>query len=203
MAIESKTKSKSILILFLLIMAAMIVLGITFYSQLKEFLNRPALYQHVLFIHIFSVTLFFANAMVGILWELRSLASKKKEVILHTYDTVAWIDARFSSPLIILSVASGITLSIMIGDIWRIGWLFLAFILFLLSGVVWVVIDSPTQYKISALIKEVKASEQSFPAELMDLLKKRLWISIAGVAPLIIVFILMVYKPEIPLRLPL
>lgn len=196
---KSKIKSKTILFIFLFIMAGMIFFGITFYAEIKALLNRSSLYPHVLFMHILAVTLFFANAVVGMLWELRSLATGRKEVIFHTYNTVAWLDARFSSPLIIISVATGIILSLIIGDIWKIGWLFLAFILFLFSGLVWVISDIPTQYKVKKLIKEVEPDALELPAELMRLLKMRLWISLLGVIPLIVVFILMVYKPDITL----
>ena len=117
---ESKIKSKHILSFFLLIMAEMIVFGIVFYTQLKNLL-RPTLYPHVLFVHILAVILFFANVVVGILLELRSLISGRKEIIIHTYATIAWLDTRFSSPLIIISVTTGIVLSFMIGDILEIG----------------------------------------------------------------------------------
>ena len=190
-------KSKTILIIFLLIMAAMIFFGITFYNEIKALLNRSSLYPHVLFVHILSVTLFFANAVVGMLWELKSLASGRKEIIFHTYNTVTWLDARFSSPLIIVSVTTGIILSLILGDIWKIGWLFLAFLLFLFSGLVWIISDIPTQYKVKKLTSEVDPAAEVIPEELMRLLKMRLWISLTGVIPLIIVFILMVYKPEI------
>ena len=195
---ESNKKSKTILYIFLVIMAGMIFTGIVFYSELKAFLNRPAFYPHVLFLHIVAVTMFFANAMVGILWESRSLSSGRKEVIFHTYDTVAWLDARFSSPLIIASVATGVVLTLMNGDIWEIGWLFLAFILFLSSGLIWIISDIPTQYKIKDLMENIDPSADTIPDELMRLLKVRLWVSLGGVIPLVAVFILMVYKPGIP-----
>ena len=131
------------------------------------------------------------------LWELKSLASGRKEIIFHTYNTVTWLDARFSSPLIIVSVTTGIILSLILGDIWKIGWLFLAFLLFLFSGLVWIISDIPTQYKVKKLTSEVDPAAEVIPEELMRLLKMRLWISLTGVIPLIIVFILMVYKPEI------
>ena len=105
------------------------------------------MYLHARFVHIAAVTLFFANAVTGMLWEARSLASGRKDVILHTYGTVAWLDARLSSPLVILSVVAGLTLGYTIGDPWRIGWLSAGFALFMLSGVIWVAGDIPTQYK--------------------------------------------------------
>jgi uncharacterized membrane protein len=194
---EREVKSKKVLIFFLAIIAVIIILAIVFPDLLKDFLNRPSSYPHVLFIHILAVTLFFANAVIGILWESRSLASGRPEAILHTYNTVTWLDARFSTPLIIVSLIAGIMLSIMLGNIWQIGWLSLAFLLFVFSGAVWVVSDIPTQYKIKKLIADVSPGAATMPPELMRLLRMRLWISIAGVVPLIIVFVLMVYKPEI------
>ena len=194
---ESEMKTKRILVFFLAIMVVMIVLAVVFPGQLKEFLNRPSLYPHVLFAHIVAVTLFFANAVIGILWEYRSLASGRADAILHTYNTVTWLDARFSSPLIVISLITGIMLSIIIGDMWQVGWLSLAFLLFVFSGLVWVVSDIPTQYKIKKLITYVDPGAHSVPQELMRLLKMRQLISTAGVVPLIAVFVLMVYKPEI------
>jgi uncharacterized membrane protein len=126
------------------------------------------------------------------------LVSGKKDVILHTYATVAWLDARFSSPLIILSVIAGLALSFAMGDLWQIGWLSVGFVLFLLSGVFWVAGDIPTQYRVKKLMANLDPADRSLPEELTRLLKLRWWISLAGVAPLLIVFALMVYKPEIP-----
>lgn len=191
-------KTNVVLIFFLVLMTVMIVLALTFPEQIERLLDRPSLYRHVLFAHMISVALFFANAVIGILWEARSLTSGRAPIILHTYDTVAWLDARFSSPLIILSLISGIMLTIILGGMREIGWLSLAFLLFVLSGVVWVAGDIPTQYKIKKLFANVDPDAESLPEALMRLLRMRLWISMAGVVPLIAVFILMAYKPAIP-----
>lgn len=190
-------KSKRVLVFFLMIMVAMIVVALVFPDQLKDLLNRPASYRHMLFIHVVAATLFFANAVIGILWESRSLASGNTEAVLHTYNTVTWLDARFSSPLIVVSLIGGISLSTIMGDFWQTGWLSLGFLLFVLSGVVWVAGDIPTQYRVKQLMAEADPAADALPDELMRLLKTRLWISIAGVVPLVVVFILMVYKPEI------
>ncbi|RPI07521.1 MAG: DUF2269 family protein [Acidobacteriales bacterium] len=191
-------KTKLVLLCFLAIMAGMIAFAIFFPAELIALLNRPALYGHALFVHIAATTLFFANAVVGMLWERRSLASGRKDVILHTYATVAWLDARFSSPLIILSVIAGLALSFAMGNLWQIGWLSAGFVLFLLSGLFWVASDIPTQYKVKKLMGQLDPADQALPKELTRLLKLRWWIGLAGVAPLVIVFALMVYKPDIP-----
>jgi uncharacterized membrane protein len=186
-----------VLVFFLILMGGMFIAALVFPNQFTSFLNRPSLYPHVLFVHIVATTLFFANAVIGILWEHRSLASGRPAAILHTYETVSWLDARFSSPLIVVSLIAGIMLSVMLGDIWQIGWLSVAFLLFILSGLVWVASDIPTQYRVKRLIADADPEAPALPHELVRLLRLRLWISIAGVVPLVVVFILMVYKPAI------
>jgi uncharacterized membrane protein len=190
-------KTRHVLVALLAVMAGMIGFAILFPETFIALLKHPAMYSHARFLHIAAVTLFFANAVVGMLWEQRSLASGSKEVILHTYNTVAFLDSRFSSPLIILSVLGGLSLSFYMGELWQIGWLSVSFLLFLLSGVFWIVSDIPTQYKIKRLMSGLKPEDQTLPDELLRLLRLRVWVSMAGVVPLLIVFIFMVYKPEI------
>ncbi len=193
----STMKTKYVLIAFLVIMAGMIGFGVFYRETFIALLRHPAMYNHARFLHIAAVTLFFANAVVGILWEQRSLAAGNREVILHTYNTVSFLDSRFSSPLIILSVLGGLSLSLGVGELWQIGWLSVSFLLFLLSGIFWIVGDIPTQYRIKQSISCLKPEDQTLPDELIRLLRLRWWISMAGVFPLVIAFILMVYKPEI------
>lgn len=190
-------KTKQALAGSLAVMAVMIGFAIVFQETFIALLNHPAINNHARFVHIAAVTLFFANAVVGIAWEQRSLVSGSKPVILHTYNTVAFLDSRLSSPLIILSVLGGLSLSVRLGELWQIGWLSVSFLLFLLSGVFWIVSDIPTQYKIKTLIANLEPEDPTLPDELVRLLKLRLWIGLAGVVPLVVVFILMVYKPEI------
>lgn len=189
--------TKPVLVAFLAVMAGMIGFALLFQDTFVSLLKHPAMYSHARFLHIAAATLFFANAVVGMLWENRSLASGSKEVILHTYKTVAFLDSRFSSPLIILSVLGGLSLSFHMGELWEIGWLSVGFLLFLFSGVFWIVSDIPTQYKVKRLMSGLKPEDQTLPDELLRLLRLRLWISLAGVLPLVVVFLLMVYRPEI------
>lgn len=191
-------KTKAVLIAFLVVMALLIVAGVVWYEPIVAALFQPDLYAHALFVHVVAVTLFFANAVIGMVWELRSLASGQKEVILHTYRTVAWLDARFSSPLILVSVFTGLLLGFTIGNLWMIGWLSASFLLFMLSGIVWVVSDIPSQYRVKALMAALEPSDPALPPELVGLLRRRTWISLAGIVPLVVVFALMIYQPEMP-----
>lgn len=194
----STMKTKYVLIGFLALMAGLVAFAIFFQVEFIALLNQPSLRGHALFVHIAAATLFFANAVVGMIWERRSLAAGSKEAILHTYNTVAWIDARFSSPLIILSLISGLMLAFIMGELWQIGWLSAGFILFMFSGIFWIVSDIPTQYKVKRLMAGLDAADKALPEELIRLLKLRWWISLGGVAPLVAVFVLMVYKPDMP-----
>ena len=190
-------RSRAVLIAFLVVMAGMIGFAVFFQDTFISLLKNPALLRHARFLHIAATALFFTNAVVGMIWERRSLESGSKEIILHTYNTVTFLDALFSSPLIILSLLGGLSLSFHLGDLWQIGWLSLSFLLFILSGMIWIGSDIPTQYKVKRLMLDLGQEGKNISPELIRLLNFRLRIGIAGVLPLFIIFVLMVYKPEI------
>jgi len=189
--------TKIILIFLLVIMATMILGAVFCKSAFISLMQQPMIQNHARMMHIAAATIFFANAVIGMIWEGRSLATGEKDIILFTYNTVTFLDSLISSPLIILTLIGGLSLSFRLGDLMQIGWLSLGFLLFLLSGVVWVITDIPTQYKVKRLIAGIQPEDQSIPGELIRLMKLRRWIGVAGVLPLVIVFYLMVYKPDI------
>ena len=190
--------TKIVLVVFLAIMAAMIIAAVFFKDALVSFVKRPEILRHARFMHIAAATVFFSNAVVGMLWERRSLASGNREIILYTYNTVTFLDSLLSSPLIILTLLGGLSLSFQLGDLMRIGWLSVSFLLFILSGAVWVITDIPTQYRVKRLLSGIGEEDQTLPAALTRVMKLRWWIGIAGVVPLAVVLILMVYKPDMP-----
>jgi len=190
-------KTKNILTVFIVIMVGITGFAIFSKDTFVALLKHPALYNHARFFHIAASALFFTNAVIGIIWERRSFNSGNREIILHTYKTVTLLDSLFSSPLIILSLLGGLSLSFNSGELWQIGWLSVSFLLFLLSGIIWIASDIPTQYRVKRLISRLSQEDQPLPSELIRLLKLRWWIGMAGIFPLLIVFILMVYKPDI------
>lgn len=188
-------KTKHLLYASLALMGGLIAFALLFRDRFMALLDQPALMSHARFVHIAAATVFFANAAIGMLWERRSLVSGRKEAILHTYETVAWLDARLSSPLIILSLVGGLMLG---GDgLWEIGWLSWSFALFIISGLFWVLSDIPTQYRVKRLMAGLDPADPNLPGELTRLLGLRWWIGLAGVAPLVVVFAFMVYKPAL------
>ena len=187
---------KIIQMLLLAVMVAMILTAIFFKEDFLSLMQQPLIQKHARMLHIAAATIFFANAVVGMIWERRSLATGNKQIVLYTYQTVTLLDTLLSSPLIILSLIGGLSLSFRIGELMQIGWLSVGFLLFLLSGLVWVVTDIPTQYKVKRLIASIKPEDQTLPAELVRIMKLRWWIGMAGVLPLVAAFFLMVYKPD-------
>lgn len=180
------------------VMGLLLLLGLIFPKAFTALLRRPELYLHLKFAHILSVTLFFANTVIGSLWEIRSLQSGRPEIIEHTYKTVLWLDCVFTAPLILIAVLSGITLGTILGGIWSIGWLSAAFCLFLLSGLVWLSADLPNQHKINRLFLTVPKGAETLPPELRRLLWRRMGINFLGFAPLLVIFFLMIHKPDLP-----
>lgn len=188
--------TKIILFLLLAVMAAMILGAIFFKEAFVSLMQQPLIQKHARMMHIASATIFFANAVIGMIWERRSLATGQKEIVFFTYNTVTLLDSVLSSPLIILTLIGGLSLSFRIGELMQIGWLSVSFLLFMLSGLIWVVTDIPTQYKVKRLLAGIRPEDQTLPAELVRVMKLRWWIGIAGVLPLVIAFVLMVYKPD-------
>lgn len=188
--------TKIILMLLLAVMAAMILGAVFFKEAFISLMQQPMIQNHARMMHIAAVTVFFANAVVGMIWERRSLATGNKEIVLFTYNMVTFLDTLLSSPLIILSLIGGLSLSFQLGELMQIGWLSVSFLLFLLSGLVWVITDIPTQYKVKRLIVSIQPEDQALPPELIRIMKLRWWIGIAGVLPIVVVFFLMVYKPD-------
>lgn len=188
--------TKIILFLLLAVMAAMIIFAVFWKEAFVSLMQQPAIQHHARMMHIAAATIFFANAVVGMIWERRSLASGNPQIILYTYKTVTLLDSLLSSPLIILTLIGGLSLSFRLGELMQIGWLSVSFLLFLLSGLVWVVTDIPTQYKVKRLLGGIRPEDTTLPAELVRVMKLRWWIGIAGVLPLIVAFVWMVYKPD-------
>lgn len=182
----------------LALMLALLGAGVFFPQAFTRLLSQPPLYIHVKFVHILAVTLFFANAVIGTIWETRSLLQGTPEIIRYTYRTVVWLDAVFTAPLILISVLSGIMLATILGGVGTIGWISNALYLFLFSGAVWIAADIPTQYRINRHFEALPADATALPRPLTRLLWWRLAISAAGTLPLLVIFYLMIHKPDLP-----
>lgn len=181
----------------LMLMAGLIVFGLIFPVAFKNLFSHPEAHLYAKFFHVLSVTTVFANALIGTLWETRGLLSRNGSVIRYTYQTVTWMDSVLTAPLILIAVISGVLMATNLGGVWTIGWLSIAFVTFLFSGVVWVMLDIPTQYRVNQLFKHIGENTEILPQQLMGLLWFRLGVNLFSLFPLIAIFILMIFKPEL------
>ncbi len=178
-------------------MASLIGFGLLFPSYFKTLFSHPEIHLYAKFFHVLSVSTVFANAVIGTLWETRGLISKRADVIRYTYQTVTWMDSVLTAPLILIAVVSGILMATSLGGVWNIGWLSCAFVTFLFSGVVWVVLDIPTQYRVNKLFNTLDEKSQILPTQITQLLWFRLGVNLFSLFPLIMIFVLMIFKPEL------
>lgn len=173
------------------------LLRFTFSGLIQIFFSHPELHLYAKFFHILSVTLVFANAVIGSLWEARGLFSNRAEVVRYTYETVTWMDSVFTAPLVLVAVFTGILMATNLGGVWTIGWLSVAFVVFLGAGLFWVVLDIPTQYRVNRLFALLKENSQTLPIQIKKLLWFRLGVNLLSLLPLLLIFFLMIFKPEI------
>lgn len=178
-------------------MGGLIGFGLLFPTTFKSMFSHPEVHLYAKFFHILSVTTVFANALIGTLWETRGLLSRRGEVIRYTYQTVTWMDSVLTAPLILIAVVSGVLMATNLGGVWTLGWLSIAFVTFLFSGVMWVVLDIPTQYRVNKLFNGLDTKSDILPSQLMGLLWFRLGVNIFSLLPLIAIFVLMIFKPEL------
>ena len=191
-------KTRRALLASLVVMGLLIAIAVVAPHRVEDFLRRPQLYLHAKFVHVLSVSLFLGNVVIGTLWETRSLLSKRAEIIRYTYETVAWLDAVFTAPLILLVVVSGLMLGTIAGGVFTLAWLVVAFATFALTGLVWLALDIPTQYRVKRLFREAPAEVAELPAPLLRVLRFRVVLNAGAVVSLLVVLFLMVHKPELP-----
>lgn len=181
----------------LIVMGGLIGFGLLFPDSFKRLFSQPQFHLYAKFFHVLSVTTVFANAVIGTLWETRGLLSKRAEVIRYTYQTVTWMDSVLTAPLILIAVSSGILMATNLGGVWTIGWLSIAFVTFLFSGLIWVALDIPTQYRVNKLFSRLEATGDLLPTQITNLLWFRLGVNLFSLLPLIMIFFLMIFKPEL------
>ncbi len=191
-------KAKSFLSFSRGLMVLLLAWGILSPGSLQDVMRKPELYLYLKFIHILAVTLFLSTAIIGTIWEARALFSNNIAIMSFMFKTMLWFDDAFTSPLIFVGVLSGLMLGTSMGGIWSQGWMSLAFVLLIFAGAVWVIADLPMQYKLVRLFSEHERTQNISPEQFRKLYRQRMVVNILGTAPLLVIFGLMVFKPDIP-----
>ena len=150
-------------------------------------------------IHLFCVVLFLGNIISGVLWKLRADRTRDPRIIRHVIEGVISSDRLFTIPGVIGITVFGMGAAGM-GDLpmLRTGWVFWSLMLFILSGVAFMVQLVPLQRKLAAVARE-GAEGAAMDWAAYEALSRRwkFWGAVALLAP-VLVMILMVLKPVLP-----
>jgi uncharacterized membrane protein len=149
-------------------------------------------------LHVIGVVLFLGNIITGVFWAYHADRARDPRIIAHAFEGISRSDRWFTMPGVILLTVAGLAAAMSGGfPILRTGWIFWGLVLLILSGLTFMFFVAPLQRKISALAHA--GSTGQFDSARYDSLRRSwaLWGSIATLAPLAAV-VLMVLKPILP-----
>jgi uncharacterized membrane protein len=154
------------------------------------------MFSILLALHILGAIIFVGNIITAAFWKVRADRSGNLESIALSTRAVLLADYAFTTPGILLVLGTGIAMAGMTGwERFQEPWLATSFILFVITGLIWVAALLPLQMRMARLARESAAQGRLDPA--YQRTSKR-WAILGGIAttlPIIILF-LMVLKPQ-------
>jgi uncharacterized membrane protein len=152
-------------------------------------------YEMLKVIHVIGAILMVGNIMVTAVWKILADRTNNPQVIAFAQRLVTLTDFMFTLPGAVLLITSGDYIAyVLMSDSWSITWIFWGRILFITSGLIWLLILVPVQIKQRKLVRSF-ANGNEIPAQYWHL--NRIWVtagSLAVILPLIAV-VLMIIKP--------
>ena len=141
-------------------------------------------------IHVFAVIFFVGNIVIDVFWKSHGDRSNDPKIMAHTMRGIIRADRFFTMPAVAFLIVAGFG-AMGIGFIpFETGWILWGFIMIIISAAAFMAKVVPAQKKLLKI-----AETDPFDQQLYDAVSKEwnLWGSIATIAPLIAV-ILMVLK---------
>lgn len=150
----------------------------------------------VKWLHIVSATLLFGTGLGSAFYKWRTDKSKDIHAIAATNRNVVLADWLFTTPTVILQPATGIWLAIHHGYSLLTPWIIVSIILFLIAGACWL----PVVY-LQILMRDIAQDclfhNTTLSHRYHQLSNWWFWLGIPAFIAIIIVFALMVVKPDI------
>jgi uncharacterized membrane protein len=146
-------------------------------------------------LHIFGAVLFLGNIIVTAFWKIFADFSKEWRIIAFSQKLVTYTDIFFTTVGVFIIVITGMLMAKQFTDYLHIKWILWGLGLFIASGVIWLLILIPLQFKLHQIAKQFK-NNQKIPDEYWRL--EKLWIIfgiIATILPLMNLY-WMVFKPN-------
>jgi uncharacterized membrane protein len=150
----------------------------------------------LLTVHILAAIVFVGNIITAAFWKVRADRSGNLEAIALSTRAVLQADFAFTAPGILAVLGTGIAMAGITGwERFQEPWLALSFILFVITGFIWVAALLPLQVRMARLARQSAAQGSLDPAYQRS---SKLWAIFGGIAttlPIIILF-LMVLRPQ-------
>jgi uncharacterized membrane protein len=144
--------------------------------------------------HILGVILFLGNIIVTGFWKAFADYSKEWKIIAFSQRLVTYTDVTFTTLGVCLIAVTGVLMAKFYADFQHIKWIVWGLELFIASGLIWLLILIPIQFKLYAITKKFTSNE-SIPKKYWTL--EKMWMvfgSIATFLPLMNLY-WMVFKP--------
>jgi uncharacterized membrane protein len=110
------------------------------------------MYLPMKLLHIIAVIAFLGNITTGLFWHIHAARTRDPRLLAHTMDGIIRSDRLFTMPGVIVIVATGIVTAIAGGlPLLRTGWILWTFVLFTLSGLIFMAFVVPLQRQLLAL----------------------------------------------------
>ena len=152
-------------------------------------------YLIVKLIHVIAAIIFLGNITLGFFWKFRAEKLKERQRLAETFTSIINADRLFTMPSVVIILVFGIGNAQLFGyNLISTGWIFWSIVLYVISGLAFMIRVVPLQKKILALTSD----ENKFNWDEYNKLsgKWNLWGTIATITPWIAV-ILMVLKPTL------
>lgn len=134
------------------------------------------------FIHIFGVCLFIGNIIVSALWKVMADRTRNTATIKYATKLINITDMIFTGLGATLLLVSGHILSKAFGGILSQQWIIQSYILFGISGALWITALVPIQIKQSKLVKKLE-DKDTIPEKYYKL--ARVWSIVGTVATIV------------------
>ncbi|NUN68625.1 MAG: DUF2269 family protein [Bacteroidetes bacterium] len=148
-------------------------------------------------LHVLGVILFLGNIITAIFWMQIAVRSKDARIIGHTLKGIITADALFTMPGVILLAAAGL-MTAMVGryPLLQTGWIVWPTVLFIVSGIIFMVRLAPLQKRMAAMTDE-HAGDIAFDWEAFRSLHNSwlVWGAAATVTPIAAAVMMVLKRP--------
>jgi uncharacterized membrane protein len=150
-------------------------------------------------LHILAVILFVGNITTGILWKAHADETRDPALIAHACAGLTRSDRWFTMPGVVVIVIAGVAAAIaghfpILGT----GWILWSIVLFIVSGLAFMLRVAPLQRRMHALASAgARSGQVDWPAYEAASRSWKLWGTVALAAPAAAA-VLMVLKPALP-----